>query len=67
MLEGGGGAKTHRQKWWEGAKERCMPNGGRHNCVKVCVCGERWGLEEEQVDSIELLEKEIRYPSESIQ
>lgn len=36
-------------------------------CESVCVLGEGWGLEEEQVDSIELLEKEIGYPSESIQ
>jgi len=27
MVEGGGGAKTHRQKWWV-AKKHCMPNGG---------------------------------------
>lgn len=30
-----------------------------HNCVKVCVWGEGWDLEEEQVDNIDMSQKEI--------
>ncbi len=68
-MEGGGGAKTQTEM--VGGKESCMPNGGGggggHNCVKVCVWDEKWDLEEEQVGTIEMSQKEIRYLSKSIQ
>lgn len=65
-MEGGGGAKAHRQKWWEARRAVCPMEGG-HNCVKVCVWDDKWDLEEEEVGTVEMSQKVIRYLSKSIQ
>lgn len=40
---------------------------GGHNCVKVCVWDDKWDLEEEEVGTVEMSQKVIRYLSKSIQ